>query len=173
MAEAGLVAFFGIWLTLTLFRQFKGTWVTALTGWDKVGLIPVYRFFAPFPGRFDYHFLVRFQDEEAAFSNWLEFGPSNARSRLCVVFHPHKRLRKAYLDLVTELARELEAHGGRTPEVNLSYPYLSLLLAAEQFLRDRFSLAPGVAFQFMILASYGREEREMEPLMLSSVHRMS
>ncbi len=139
ISEVLMVAIFSGWLLLTLLRQFSGRWVDPITEWDQVGLIPVYRFFAPYPGRFDYHFLVRHRVDGAGdFSAWVEFGPSNLRGRWSAVFNPHKRVRKAYLDLATELARELQRQSDNSRSLNLSYPYLSLLLAAEDFLRVRF-----------------------------------
>lgn len=165
------VLLLSVWLALTVVRQFQGRFSDRLTGWDTVGIIPVYRFFAPFPGRFDYHLLVRYQMPDGDFSGWFEIGPENRRTFESALFNPAKRIRKAQMDLVSELAKELDVHGGDRPRVSLSYPYLALLLVAERFIAGRIGLPAGTGYQFLVLASCGWEPNDLEPLMLSSLHR--
>lgn len=171
VSELLLAAFFVVWTVLTVIRQFNVQRPWRLTSWDQTGVIPVYRFFAPFPGRYDYHLLVRYGDSANLFSNWVELGPYTERGSLSFVLNPEKRVRKAYLDIVTELAHELERNDGEVSRVNLSYPYLTLLMACEEFLKANYAVESGsTRYQFFVLASSGYEKRDMEPLILSSIH---
>jgi hypothetical protein len=115
--------------------------------------------------------LVRYRMPDGSFSGWFEIGPENRRPLWAVLFNPGKRIKKAQMDLVTELARELDSHGGDQAKINLSYPYLALLLVAERFIADQLRMAAGTRYQFLVLASCGWGQRDPEPLMLSSLHR--
>ena len=59
----------GLWLCLTLLNQLNTKFVRRLIAWDKVGFLPGYRFFAPHPGRYDYHLLVRYQVPGRSFTS--------------------------------------------------------------------------------------------------------
>jgi hypothetical protein len=166
------ISLLAVWVVLTLVRQIPATAVS-LTNWDLIGLIPIYRFFAPIPGRYDFHLLVRFEHSEGEFlSEWIELGEDNHRCRASALFNPRKRIRKAQLDLITDLSAELFIHEGSQIQVNASYSYLALLLIVERYLKTSIKASPGARYQFLILASCGCEANEMEPLMLSSFHRI-
>ncbi|WP_448586411.1 hypothetical protein [Thermaurantiacus sp.] len=139
--------------------------------WDLAGVLPVYRYFAPQPGRFDYHLLVRHEEARGRFTPWSEVDPDTPRRATDPLFNPARRIRKARFDLLYELSRTLQAAGGDLSKVQLSYPYLALLLRAERALKD-CAVPPGTRFQFLLLARSAYADIEPRILALSPVHRL-
>jgi hypothetical protein len=170
-AEAALALFLSAWLGLSAWRQSSHAPSHRILTWDVAGLLPVYRYFAPTPGRFDYHLLVRHEERPGSFSHWTEVDRDRPRNALNAAWNPPRRLRKARFDLLYELAREIEAAGGNVARVQLTYPYLALLLVAERELADQGAPA-GTRFQFLLMTTTAHAATEPAILALSPFHRL-
>jgi len=86
------------------------------------------------------------------------------------MFNPEKRLRKALIDITTQLAQKNEEARGDVRRLSLSYPYLALLLVAEQAIRELTTINQTSRYQFLVLVSSGRGKEEMSPVLLSLLH---
>jgi hypothetical protein len=158
-----------LWTILTILNQLNISLKSRLLGWDKIGVIPGYSFFAPRPGRFDYHVLVRFEKDHS-FSRWFEIGPRNQRRLISFFFNPEKRLRKAVIDLTTQLVQEDADLGTHNKTIPMSYPYLAFLLVARDAVRRLAPPAASVRYQFLLMVSQGRQGSGIQPIFLSNVH---
>ncbi len=165
-AESVLLMVFIAWFSLTALRQTRGRLARRLTDWDVAGTLPVWRFFAPMPGCFDYHLLVRDLSADGTITDWSEV-PGWPRRGWNVVWNPGKRLRKGLLDVATALIQEQER---MTPEaVRLSVPYLVLLNYISRLPRQEVVERR----QFLLMVSSGYEiDLEPEILCLSGIHRV-
>lgn len=163
--DVGLGLCFAAWFAASCLRQFPGEKVDRWCAWDVVGILPVWRFFAPVPGPFDFHLLYRDRGADGVVTDWTEFQPVPRRRWSTMVWNPDKRLRKAMLDLSQELAR---AQSKQPPEqIMLSVPYLVLL----QFISALPRAAPVAQTQFAIMVSEGAEyDAAPAVLFLSSFH---
>ncbi|HEY6781504.1 MAG TPA: hypothetical protein VI111_11145 [Thermoleophilaceae bacterium] len=151
-----------IWLVASAVRHVE-RFDRRLLPLDKLGLLPHWNFFAPNPNRHDYEFAVRTAGAGRA-TPWrtLLVAPPR-RPVVCAVWNPHRRRRKAFLDLSQAL---LEARAETPQGVMLSLPYLLLLNWATVA-----SAAPLYArVQFTIARREG--SRELQVVFLSEWHAL-
>lgn len=164
-ADAILAAVFGIWFLAICVHQLPITAARQLTTWDPIGLLPVWRFFAPMPGNFDFHLLYRDQLADGTITPWTEYRPLLSRSPWSFIWNPDKRQRKALLDLAQELVR-FQREQSRE-QLLLSVPYLVLLNFVSELPRPE----PRQGTQFAIMVSRGAaHDEEPQLLFLSSLH---
>ncbi|MFC4001150.1 hypothetical protein ACFS2C_07675 [Prauserella oleivorans] len=172
--RAALYGLFGTWFGLTVVGQKLYRDATKRTGWDKLYLvIPDWRFFAPNPGIYDHHLLMRDELADGSLTGFREISSMEERTLLHALWHPHRRAEKTVFDVAAELLRYVGEHGlvrgGADPTVQLSVPYLTLLahVTAQQHHPD------AVRTQFLICVSGGYDEEE-EPTMvfLSEFHSL-
>lgn len=142
--------------------------------WDAVHLVvPDWRFFAPDPGVYDHHVLVRSVHADGRPGPWREITDVEPRRPLHAVWHPRQRVEKATFDVCAELLRFLDRQrrtGVPVEEmrraVQLSLPYLTLLTLAGAVRPERGA----VAMQFMVAVSGGVDEEPPEIVFVSEVH---
>ena len=115
--------FFGLWTAGSLLVL-----IPRLAPWmrdhDIFELIPEWKFFAPIPGRGDFHLLYRdiYTD---GLTDWTEIAVGGERRWWNFLWHPRRRERKAVFDIARELRHHLGPENQAT--AHLSVPYLTLL----------------------------------------------
>ena len=151
-------------------RQFDWRVTRWLRSHDHFSLVPRWTFFAPRPGRTDYHLMLQvFHGDDA--QPWREQPLADRRTLVGAVWNPEKRNKKALTDLVRSMTR---AASGMDREnlwrIQYTVPYIALL----NYLSDA-AAAEGVSHvRFMILESEGFYfEREPWPVFLSARHAVN
>ncbi|MEU3874449.1 MULTISPECIES: hypothetical protein [Streptomyces] len=157
------------WLLLSAAAQL-GPLLPRLKQWhqryDPLGFVPRYHFFAPRPGTYDYHLLVRTgPDGTPSFGPWRELAPPRRRRWWHVLWNPDRRQRKQLFDLTMRLCRaDARCEDPATP---LSIPYLLLLGHAGGAVGDDGQV------QFMIARSAGyRRGEPPQAVFVSRPHRL-
>lgn len=158
-----VVCFFAVWAAASL-----AALVPRCTPWlrthDYAGLLPQWKFFAPIPGRGDFHLLYRDVYEDGV-TDWTEIAVGEERRWWNFLWNPRRRERKAVFDA----ARELPAY--LMPEwregAPISVPYLILLTYVSAQPR---TLTP-LRTQFLLMYSEAAlEEGRPQVSMLSHAH---
>lgn len=142
--------------------------------WDRLHLlIPDWRFFAPDPGVYDHHLLLRGRRADGHDAAWEEITDVEPRRIVHAAWHPSQRAEKAVFDVCAELFRFVEDRRRRGVEaeelarsVQLSVAYLTLLT----FATARASAAGLLDVQFMIAISGGYDDEEPEMVFVSERH---
>jgi hypothetical protein len=167
LGEIALACFLGGLFVLIAVRQVSSQQYHRLTGWDIAGLLPVWRFFAPEPGRFDYHLLYRDKLRNELITPWREIQTTTSCGSLRAIWNPSKRSNKALVDIVSDLAREWnEVDDGR---IMYSVPYIALLNRVSNL--PRLQDADGT--QFAVFVSPGLTGQSAELLFASNFHSIS
>lgn len=152
-----------LWLALTVCNQFaRGKTVVARI--DPANLVPIWTFFAPRPGRSDFHLVFRELDGERVTRGWTELYPVTTRGRLAWIWNPHKRRRKIVMDFSQTLARLAHESAADSGRIVLSIPYLSFLNA----ISSAGVPPPGRVRQFALLSSPGPDRVEPVRMVLCS-----
>ncbi len=113
--------------------------------------VPDWRFFAPQPGQWDEHLLVRTLDEHGDASPWRELQPPTPRRLRHALYHPAHRREKGLIDSSDLLLREIATS---PVDVTKSVEYALL----RGFVAARLRAEPGpkpVAFQFLLVRDSG------------------
>lgn len=98
-------AIFGLFLTVSVCRQFyakKPRWLRLA---DPLNLIPTYRFFGPIPITHDYRLFFRDFTECGHLAGWVEITPHPSRSVYSCIWNPGRRPRKVFGMHVERLRR--------------------------------------------------------------------
>lgn len=161
---------FVVWIVLTLVAQIEWRWKEKLIRWNAFGIIPYYSFFAPFPGRFDYHLVVRILPSEGEVSRWFEVDRFGNRPWYGFLFNPQKRPRKAMFDMVAELLSAARTHPADERLMYVSYPYLAFLIIAQNFVERESRYFWPRAYQYAIIAGCNDNSVEFELLFCSAMH---
>jgi len=165
-----LAAVLVAWLVATALSQFDGRVGRGLRRFDHFGLLPRWTFFAPRPGRSDYHLMMQlFRGKEAG--AWREEPLADRRTLLGAVWNPEKRHRKALADFVRGLLRASSSFDREQRwQVQYTIPYLALL----SYLSARGAAEDASHVRFMILESEGFfYEREPRPVFMSARHAVA
>jgi hypothetical protein len=135
--------------------------------WDRLYLLPEWRFFAPMPGQGDFHLLYRDWFKGGQTTEWTEVTPMRPRPWWSAIWNPRKRANKALLDIVTELARE--SRSVEDKRLAMTTSYLSLLNFVSSLER---SVSPEFV-QFLLMHTHGGpDQRKPEMIFTSSCHRL-
>jgi hypothetical protein len=119
--------FFGSWLALTILNQFEGRISYRLRRLDMLGLIPVWKFFAPKPGIHDHYVLIQDRDLSGHSLEWKQvLGPMGRRPE-SFIWNPDKWENKAVADLVQLVAQVMQADVLDRQALMLTSPYLVML----------------------------------------------
>jgi hypothetical protein len=158
-----VAVFFGAWALVSVLVLFPRI-ALFLRERDFFGLVPEWKFFAPIPGRGDFHLLYRDFYPEGN-TGWTEIEVGGGRRWWNFVWHPHRRERKAAFDAARELARYT------TPEyidqIELSVPYLCFLC----YVCGRERTLEPLETQFLLLYSEeGYAGGEPQVSLVSSTH---
>ncbi len=163
-----LYTVFGGWFALTVAHQF--TPLRRFTRqFDFQGmLLPIWTFFAPFPGTQDSEILVRYFDERGEAEEWKHVKIYEPRRASHALFHFNRRLEKTVFDAVGEI-RQLLGQDISKEVVMSSAPYIALLGVV-------LAVAPvpphARKLQFMLVQSAGhdRDPRGVQPIIVSGRH---
>ncbi|AVH55862.1 MULTISPECIES: hypothetical protein [Streptomyces] len=125
---------FSLWLALTVLNQADRTRrpIRSIVGYDILGLVPIWTFFAPNPGDTDLHLLYRDLDRHGNVGPWHEV-VIERRRHVLHLWLPHRRVSKALSDVAHDLTRfdwdsRATEHGHTVhPSRVLSFPYLYAL----------------------------------------------
>lgn len=119
------------WAVLTVLRQFRDPRLAQLLA--RTGplsfCVPVSTFFAPTPGSTDHHLLVRDRLRDGSMTQWREACFMSPRSVQHMIWHPGRRVEKAFFDASQEL-RILQYRKMPLRRLKRSLPYRTLLHAA-------------------------------------------
>lgn len=154
--------------TISVVSQIRaGQYVHWLRRHDVFGLIPTWTFFAPTPGRSDYHVLFRDEMESGHLSLWREV-PTELGSSVKALWNPGKRLRKGLCDHISCLLRSLPTFHGDPRGVVLHPSYLTLLSWVCALPRDPCAIRR----QFVVVETTGFDDTRSDPvpLFLSYLH---
>lgn len=176
--ELALMILFGLWLGLSVMAQFHSERFDRFRAHDVFHLIPNWTFFAPNPGRSDFHLLCRDKTAGGEVGEWNELPMIFARSRWSFLWNPDKRGTKVLTDVVSALCESIDFHSkrGDTKEtmeqlMPLQSPYLLLLnvVMNRQPLPDRVTHR-----QFMLVETCGfTAEDPPRPILSSPFHAAS
>jgi hypothetical protein len=165
MLDALALVLFVVWLGASLLVNVPRL-TPLIRGLDVLALVPEWKFFAPNPGRADYHLLFRDQFPDGTLTDWTEIALITPRSWWMIAWNPEKRGKKALFDVVSELAayaRDADL------QIELSIPYLTILNFVSLLAR---SAAPSYT-QFVIMyAESGSGATEPHLLFLSGMHAL-
>lgn len=182
LPEALLIAFLAGWLAVSVLGQIRvadpDSRFQRLRHRDFCGLIPVWTFFAPRPAWTDYHLLYRDALEDGGTAPWSEVAVVKPRRLWHAVWNPDKHARKAVIDMVRTLTKELEAAKRRIEaqgkewkvpgQIYTSLPYVALLNLVSNLPR----LGGSTATQFLIMKRDAAGSGEAEVMMLSAFHHL-
>lgn len=165
---------FGIWFVATVAGQKLWRAEGRHSWWDRAHLVlPDWRFFAPDPGVYDHHILIRTCSAGGHLGTWQEITEVVERRPIHAVWHPEHREEKALFDVCAELFRFIERHRkeGTNPQelaqrVQLSVAYLTLL----NFASGRAREMDGTDIQFMVALSGGHDKESPEIVFVSERH---
>ncbi|MDN5286410.1 MAG: hypothetical protein JWR38_2684 [Mucilaginibacter sp.] len=169
-----VIAFLASWFLLTVLCQFKDTKFSEFIRYkvDLFGLIPLWTFFAPHPGKRDYHLLYRDKITEQAYSEWQEMDITEERTFWSWFWNPEKRDKKILSDVVQSLVSSIPYYKGENGNLNLlmfSMPYLIVLHAVSQCKQQ----SQHAYRQFMLAESSGyHKETEPALILLSVFHQI-
>ncbi|MBB5621239.1 hypothetical protein HDE69_002292 [Pedobacter cryoconitis] len=131
--EAIVASFLAIWFLLTILCQFRSTKFSNYIRHtiDIFGLIPLWTFFAPNPGKSDYHLLYRDKIDEENNSEWEEMDITEERSLWSWCWNPDKRDKKILSDVIQSLIASIPHYKGANGYdlLMFSMPYLIVLHA--------------------------------------------
>lgn len=161
---------FGVWLLATALHQFpQGRRITRYV--DFAGLaLPIWTFFAPFPGTQDAELLYRTRRRDDAASSWRHLPIYEERRLSHVLVHFNRRLEKTVFDATSEVKALLRE---QTEErlIQMSGPYLTLL----NIVQSEASMdGEDTGLQFMLVDSGGYDDHplSLSPLFASNWHRI-
>lgn len=133
---------------------------------DHFSLLPNWRFFAPLPAMFDYHFLYRTVAADGTASTWRDSSGIEDRKPLHLVWFPTRRADKSVFDACQEILPRLEqgfAAAAHTPGYRLITEHVRTRIAAEDTPADDVR-----GFQFALASGTGYDLRQGPQLMFVS-----
>ena len=159
-AEVVLIVLFAAWFLISLVSLVP-SWRNHIRRYDRLTLIPEWKFFAPNPGQWDYYLVYRDQLPDGNVTDWTEVAVDAPRAWWNVIWNPAKRGNKALTDCVVLLAKHLAA---QDPAIEASVPYLTLLNHISSFPR----LGGTEYTQFALIQFHARGSQEEPELLFSS-----
>ncbi len=158
-----------IWFVASIIHQFRFDWWKFFIRFDIFNFLPNWSFFAPNPGKHDFHLVYRawIQDQP---SPWQEIVTLSGNWYLRWIWHPSRYPTKALSDLTYGLYRAIYNSNGDKTMVMFSSSYLSLL----NLVMSQSPLEGTDHYrQFAIVVTQGfKEGRHIEIKFLSELHRV-
>jgi hypothetical protein len=114
------------WFLASVIHQLRFPWWSRFARYDLFNLLPRWSFFAPNPGRYDFHVVYRDWVAEEP-GPWLQLAPPDVDTRWRWLWNPPRYPSKAISDLVSGLQRARQSSDGEPWMVMLSSSYISLL----------------------------------------------
>jgi hypothetical protein len=161
-------AVLSFWALLSLLNQLpRNRHVRWVKSRDTFALIPSWSFFAPNPGRSDYHLLYRLRTATGGLGAWQPVELRGKAGLLSTVWNPHKRKNKALTDAVCDLAYLTRLYSRESVSLTVSH----LLLA--HFI-GRLPHSPDAeAYQFVVIETFGYHNPKAWDLIYESpLHRL-
>ena len=152
-----------VWFVLSIVNQFSPRWFTFIQQFDRLGLLPIWTFFAPNPGQTDYHMIYRNMYADGSCSEWAEVEIPTRNGLVASVWNPDKRIVKAIDDAVAGLIQLMREKGERS-EFLLSFSYLFLLNFVSAVNKDN----DAASRQFAIVETRGLNRTETPSLLFVS-----
>ena len=152
-----------IWFVLSILNQFSFRWFEFIQQFDRLGLLPIWTFFAPNPGQTDYHMIYRNMYADGSCSEWAEVEIPTRNGLVASVWNPDKRIVKAIDDAVAGLIQLMREKGERS-EFLLSFSYLFLLNFVSAVNKDN----DAGSRQFAIVETRGLNRTEAPSLLFVS-----
>ncbi len=163
---ATCLAVVACWLLLTILAQFRPI-SAKISPFDPFRLIPIWTFFAPYPGMVDYHLVVRDELSDGSISPWRSVDIAAERHLWNFLWNPQKRPKKIVLDAVQSLAVICKAPSYKDGHELVSLPYLLLLHCADT---APTAVDGVVRRQFAIVHTTGHREKTLQLSYLSRFH---
>ncbi|MGN8069384.1 hypothetical protein [Mucilaginibacter sp. 22184] len=168
--ETIVTVFLAFWFLITIVCQFRDSVLSNFFKHkvDIFGLIPLWTFFAPHPGKRDYHLLYRDKITEDSYSEWHEIDITEERSFWSWLWNPEKRDKKILSDVVQSLVTMIPLYRKEELGLNLlmfSMPYIIVLHAVSQRQKE----SNEVSRQFMLAETSGYQKETDPALVLLSV----
>jgi hypothetical protein len=155
------------WFALSVLNQYRrGKWIEYAKRYDILALIPTWTFFAPSPGRTDYHLLYRDFAANGNLSLWrdVELKPY---SQLRFVWNPDRRISKAVTDQIPSIVSPIREGDAYDRVRMLEVPYIMILTFVSTIPQDFLAYRR----QFLIAQTNGPEyERDPQILFVSPLH---
>ena len=152
------------WFVLSVINQFQFPWFNRVIASDLFSLIPYWTFFAPSPGRTDYHLIYRDRLPDGSITDWIEVDITQSRNFISFVWNPGKRSRKVLSDVAQSVARLVRLDPRLADTVVISYQYLLILNYLTKTIRGQ----RGVQRQFAIVETAGYFREGMPNVVLRS-----
>lgn len=168
--ELVVTIFLAFWFLATILCQFKETKISSFIRYkiDYFNLIPLWTFFAPHPGKRDYHLLYRDKITDIDYSDWQEMEITEERTIWSWLWNPEKRDKKILSDVVQSLVSSIPSYREKAGSLNLlmfSMPYIIVLHAVSQYKKQ----SQNCYRQFMLAESSGYQQETAPSLILLSV----
>jgi len=172
--EIMYASFFSIWALSSALWQFdflrEKFPLTALI-W-KYRLLPIYTFFAPNPGMFDYRIVLRASDASGATGEWSEVDHLIERRWYHFLWNPRKRIQKVIADSISGVKGAInscepgDTAAEQRAQIMITPGYMALLniAASECKKEDKY-------VQFLVAESCNVSgHRENQPIFRSPMH---
>lgn len=156
------------WFLASVIHQCRFRWWSRITHFDVFNLLPRWSFFAPNPGRHDFHVIYRdWIDDDSG--PWTEFATTTVETRLRWLWNPTRYPNKAISDLTNGLYLALQLNDVEPRAVLLSSSYISLLHVV---MAQPPVILKANRRQFAILRTHDfGSSRKIEVAFVSEVHR--
>ena len=156
------------WFLASVIHQFRFHWWSRIARFDAFNLLPRWTFFAPNPGRHDFHVVYR-EWVDDKHKPWMELAATNVDTRWRWLWNPSRYPNKAISDLANGLYRALQLSGDEPWTVMLSSSYISLLSVV---MAQSPTNLKANRRQFAIVRTHGfGRGRQLEIAFASEVHR--
>jgi hypothetical protein len=171
------VILFGLWLCLSIVGQFHHERVDALRRRDRLHLLPIWTFFAPSPGRSDYHIISRDRLSSGEITPWRDVLPIPRQRITSAIWNPRKRRVKVVTDAVGAVVdlfvkREKEGKSKEALQEALVI-YAPYLLLVNIVLHGTEHAPDAAAFQFAVVERFAfGDDVAPVPILLSPFHRL-
>lgn len=172
------IAFFGLWILLTIFWQFDYIRKTSalIRKLNTFNILPIWTFFAPNPGMYDTHLLFRDKLENGDITNWKEVDVVQKRKLYHFIWNPLKRKNKLIIDAISEVKTIKNSESQYATDkavldnqIKFSKGYLLLLNIA---FNSKKLNSNSKSRQFIVLDSCNlNSNRSLIPLFFSPYHK--
>lgn len=161
----------GAWFAASVIHQVAPRWWRSFNTFDRLRLLPQWRFFAPRPGRHDHHLVIR-DIVESVPTPWRQIDIGSSPPAIRWLVNPCRFRQKALSDYISTLLaarRALETPDGGASAAMLSLPYLAIL---SWVVAQPAAIRP-CSRQFAVVATTGHgQRRELRIIYISETHSL-
>jgi len=169
-----IISFFFIWFICTIVCQFKGKGAAFVNAHiDKLGLVPIWTFFAPRPGTTDYHILYRDKTTDENVGEWTEISLLENRSWADSLWNPQKRAKKVLSDIIQSLVVTLGHYPKEEDRNHIMYSFAYIMVL--HLVTQQESNIQQPAFRQFVLAESSGYLEEHDPgfILISRFHELN